>query len=271
MTTTNRNRIIERIASIAKLQGGAGAFQGEINNAASLIQSLMDKYSISQQEIEMENLKNETKAIEEEFIQKPSTYWVHGLAQWHLVLAGLIARITHTKSYFGTLKKGGRAKFFGSENNVEVATVLFTEWVQIIMAMCDSAIDDHWQYLIKKYDYPGFLAKKKEMGLGREYSFMQEVVPQSERTTHFKSSWYTGCLHGIAAALNQQERSREEGVQTALVLYHENLDEKYKVFSLAVNMKDTKIKPPKVLSNIGYDQGYETGKKIRIGSKRVGN
>lgn len=264
---SRRKTIIEQIAHLSKFTSeDSHAFQGEINNAAKLIQDLMDKYSISQQDLDLAKAEKQAEEVKQEFQEKRSDYRVHGLAEWHWTLAWIISRITHTKYYFGTYKKEGTAKFFGDQTNAEIAAVLFAEWVQIIMVMCESAIDDHWKYLIEKYHYKEFLARKKA---GLEFGHFMDSVPSHERTTYFKSSWYKGCVRGIQTAIYEQERERETTATNALVVYHENLNQKFQDYSLAIKMKTIELKPTKVHSSIGYNQGYETGKKIKIGSRRI--
>lgn len=268
--TTARQEILRKIAQLSKFKStDSGAFQGEVSNAAGLIQKLMDKYSISQGEVEETIAQNETKAVEEVFKSKASDYVVHGLVKWHWDLAGAIARITHTKNYFGIYKRTGVAKFFGAEGNVEVATNLFAEWVQIIESMAISATDDYWKVVMKKYDYAGFLARKKENGWGREMKFMDEV-PFSERTTYYKQSWLDGCLTAILTSILKQERERTKDMSNAIVLYNDKMLIKYDEFAALEKMRPAKIARVKVYSDQGYRDGHETGSKIKIGSSRIG-
>ena len=268
MTEDRRKQILEMIAKLSRITRESNAFQGEIENAASKIQELMDKYSITQDMVDEVNASSNSRELEREFESKSADYCVRGIVRWHWDLAGVIARITHTRHYCRSYKRTGTFVFFGEQANVEVATALFIEWVQVIEMMAVSALDDRWKYLMKKYDYNGWLMEKKERGYADE-KFM-DSVPFEERTTYFKSSWLQGCVDGIRCAVSKQEELREEKVGTAIVLYQDKVDEAYAIMAKEQKFSRVSVSSPKLYSSQGYEGGYKVGKGITLNSKKIG-
>lgn len=267
MTTDARSRIIKTIAKLSKMvDPDANAFQGEINNAAAKIQELMDKYSISQAELQAAQVNSSNKEMDEQFATKTAEYTIKGVKAWHWALAKVIATITHTKYYATSgYKTRHHMQFFGELGNSEVAASLFAEWVQVIEAMAISATDDYWKVVMKKYNYSGWLKDKKANGYSDKF---MDTVPPEERTTYYKISWLDGCVTGIKHAVEAQEEKRAKEVSTALVLYEEKVELAYK--SLSLKFKHVKVNSARGSSNIGRDQGYEAGSKIKIGLNKVG-
>lgn len=267
MTEDRRKQILEMIAKLSRITKESNAFQGEIENAASKIQELMDKYSITQGEVDEVNASSDSRELEREFESKSADYLVRGIVKWHWDLAGVIARITHTRHYCRSYRRTGTFIFFGEQANVEVATALFIEWVQVIEVMAVSALDDRWKYLMKKYDYSGWLREKRERGYADD-KFM-DSIPFEERTTYFKASWLQGCIDGICHAVSEQERLREEKVGTAIVLYQDKVDAAYAIMAKEQGFRGVSIKSSRLYSRQGYNDGYNTGKGITLNSKKI--
>ena len=266
MTTDARTKIIETIAKLsAMMNPDANAFQGEINNAAAKIQELMDKYSISQAELQAAQVDSSRKDFDQQFATKTAEYTIKGIKAWHWALAKVIAEITHTKNFSRGYGTRHHMQFFGESANSEIASNLFAEWVQIIEAMAISATDDYWKIVMKKYNYAGWLKDKKANGYSDKF---METVPYEERTTYYKISWLDGCVLGIKHAVHKQEEKRSQEVSTALVVYEEKVELAYK--SLELRFRTVKVNHARGSSNIGRDQGYEAGSKIKIGLNKVG-
>lgn len=267
MTTDAREKIIATIAKLSAMTNPeANAFQGEINNAAVKIQELMDKYSISQAELQAAQADASHKEFNDQFATKTAEYTIKGIKAWHWSLAKTIAKITHTKNFSRGYGTRHHMQFFGEAANSEIASNLFAEWVQVIEAMAISATDDYWKVVMKKYNYAEFSKLKKASGRN-DLKFM-DTVPFDERTTYYKISWLDGCVMGINHAVHEQEEKRSQETTTALVVYEEKVELAYK--SLALQFKKARVNHARGSSNIGRDQGYEAGSKIRIGLNKVG-
>jgi hypothetical protein len=267
----NRKKILEMISKLTKLTSkDSGAFQGEIDNAAAKIQELMDKYSISQAEVDEAKNEQAAKTMEEEFKTQTAEYVIKGIKKWHMDFAQAVAEMTHTKRIPSVYSSGNSQRavmnFFGVKENTEVASAIFVEWVQIIQIMCESAVDDHWKYLMKEYDYAGHLKEKKESGYGDEK--FQDRIPYEERTTYFKPSWLQGCVDSIISSVRQQNAKRAKEMTNAIVLYKEKVEEKF-IEAYEGKTEKFNLRSGKVASNIGYSRGREAGSKINLGSKRI--
>src|SRR3990172_1540978 len=90
-----REQIIDRIQKLMNMNSSNSAFEGEISNAAALIQRLMDKYTISEEEIKMKASEADQKAAEDAFNSGASTVAASSILPWHWILAKVIGKITH--------------------------------------------------------------------------------------------------------------------------------------------------------------------------------
>ncbi len=266
MDTNARTKIIETIAKLSAMTNpNANAFQGEINNAAAKIQELMDKYSITQDELDAKNMETSKQEMNRGFESKGAEYVIKGVKNWHWRLADVIGRITHTKNYARTSGTRCTMVFYGDPNNSTIASSLYTEWVQIIEAMSISATDDYWKVVMKKYNYAGWLKEKKANGYSDKF---MDTVPFEERTTHYKSSWLEGCIQSITKAVQNAEDERSKEVSTALVVYDAKLNSEYAI--MTKRFTTMKVSRPRGHSDAGYAAGREAGSKIKIGLNKVG-
>lgn len=256
-----RRKILERVVKLSNMVSpDANAFQGEINNAAAKIQELMDKYSISAEDVEA--AKSGADSKQDEAFTEGSGCKIDGIKPWHWVLANAIARVTHTRHYALTNRTTAWMKFFGRGGNSEVASSLFSEWSQVIEAMAESATDDYWKVVMKKYHYADFLKQKK---LGLTHGKFMDSVPYGERTTYYKRSWLDGCVDQIMQAVREQEKTRTDETSTALVIYDEKLTEAYNDFSKNFRSAKSAVRKTRGYSEVGYGAGREAGSTINIG------
>lgn len=158
--------------------------------------------------------------------------------------------------------------FFGEKESAQIASSLYVEWVVSIEAMAEQALKEHWKFVMKEYDYAGFLQRKKELGYGREEKF-QDEIPAEHRTTYFKSSWLLGCVREIQRSAREAREQRDAGTATAIVLVNTEVNKRYAELS-----KDfTPLRgssSPSGFSELGYARGMKTGSNIAIGAKKVG-
>lgn len=249
-----RAEIIAKVRKLAAIANpDSNAFQGEMENAAKLISKLMDDYTISWGEVHEQAAREQEAELKDEFIAMQAENQIRGIMQWHWELAGLIARVTHTKTYGHTDKKmkNGVMVFFGAETNAAVATALFAEWSLIIERMAVNAYSSRFKQLRKVY------------GAG---DGLMDRVPPSERLTNFKPSFIQGVVDGMREVVNCNERERSRESTMALMVISSALNKRYA--ELSTGFRSAKVRKPEY-HEAGYKMGRKVGENIDISLKRV--
>jgi len=281
----NRDKMIERIRHMIEMQSvDAHAFEGEISNAAALVQRLMDKYNITLAEVELSG----NKEFEQKFDGKESTTEVGGIQQWHWLLAAAIGRITQTKQYSSTRytqgkragKKGRHGQenrqrqaykvicFYGKDDNVAIATILFDQWVITIHKMALTATREYTEelerHLSEEYGKKIDLRRKG----GSQYRELGVDLEDTPRV--FLDSWLKGCTIAINHKLEEQEESRSKKTSTALMVIQSKLDVAYEQFT-SKGFSTAKAHGSRRTNVAGYVAGSVAGNSISIGSKELEN
>ena len=262
--TPNRSKIIDQIRKLMEITNpDSGAFEGEMANASAAMQRLMDKYSIDMVEVhEADNV-----VVDEAFGTKNADAMFGVIKQWHWHLARIIGRITHTK-HFSTAKHsesdtpmktaygyertwGKTIGFYGKESNAEVASQLFVEWLNKLTVMAMVATGEYCKILCSGY---GVASAYRISGLGEDHPNV------------WRASWLKGCLRTIENSPIDQEQERTEKIESALVLYDENLAAKWLEHSKGfrtISFGDN------AFNVAGYHSGSEVGATLHIGQKAV--
>lgn len=259
MTNEKRNQIIEQIRKLQEIANpDSGAFQGEISNASAMMQKLMDKYSISQMEIDA----SRNDEIDKAFESKTSDTVLFSILHWHWKLARVVARITHTRHYstsrysstpvrktsalaeeFPNDKRSYRSgeynsiSFFGDPKNVEIACELYLEFLFKIDRMSAIATDEYSKYQYKKINF--------------------------EHPRVYRNSWREGCIDAINKKVREQEETRSEDTSNSIVLYTKQVDKAYNDFS----QNFTKLNSSgggSSFSSAGYSSGKEAGSNMSL-------
>lgn len=242
----NRQSIINKIAKMSKLTENSGAFEGEASNAASMIQTLMEKYAISWQEVHQSEAVKQEAEYERIFDNKGSEF-THGFVKkWNWDLARIIAKITHTKYY---LAGGKYMYFFGVEENAQIAAALYTEWVVTIDAAAKHALKKYRSWLVSKF-YTG------------QKNFYTQL-PEEYQTKYYRESWIEGCLAGISERVRQ-----EESQSSVLVLYDAEVEKKFRQRN--PRLKHVKTHGPSGYSSMGIQHGVEYGRNVNLKAKKLG-
>jgi len=264
---TDREKILEMIAKASKLTEDAGAFKGEASAAAAKVQSLMEKYAISQMELQNFMADKQEKEFKLEFESEAAgNASKKGVEEWEWSLARLIARVTMTRNYSqGGRSYGARMVFFGVKENAKVAAELYELWHKNIYDMAKRAQTLNVQRILKLYKMKNPL---------KHYAM---DYPEDD-PKYFRASWITGCLRAMSDNVYEEEKKRagvreeksspeQPSNSSALVLYKAEVDKAYKV--LSSHFKKAKSHGSRGFSSNGYKQGQETGSKIRVGSKEI--
>ena len=247
-----RQQVIEKLTKLMAFQGeDAHAFQGEIANASTLIQTLMDKYSISEAELQTASSEKDTREAEEQFDNRTSEFALHGVKKWHWDLAKLIAHITHTKHYISQGRGESFISFYGSSGNREAAAMLFTQWVTAIDHMAKQATNARTRELINEYGY--------------QPKFRQHLRAE-DSLTFYRASWIEGCIVGMNEAVRKQEAERSREMSTALMVIDEKLVKAYRQFA-SVGFHNIRVKGSRAVSAAGYESGKQAGQGINLTAK----
>ena len=256
-----RLKIIETIAKMSRLtEEGSGAFMGEISNASAKIAELMEKYAISQIDVQNFMADKQEKEFAQEFTSEYSEHRHTAIKEWNWRLARLVARVTMTRHY----SSGGRMVFFGVAENAKIASDMYVLWLHNIEDMARKATDDNFKELIRKY------------GNRKQFRHWIAVEYPEDDPRYFRSSWISGCLNAMFENVAKEERERElereEHAETAksnaLVLYKQEIIKAYS--NIMQNSRTVHTSSSKGFSNSGYIKGKQTGSRIRIQSKQVG-
>jgi hypothetical protein len=247
---------------MALVASDSNAFEGEIANATAKIQQLMLRYSISDYELNMKKADREHADYKKIFKEGASGVKNLRTLKWHWDLASLIATVTNTKyfrrgSWKSDIQKSAREfYFFGTEQNVQVASQLYTQWITDIANMADAALKARRDELTEKYDNNHVKAKN-----------FWPNLPSEERTLHYRTSWIIGCIQGMREAVAVEEKTISKTSSTAIQLYRTEIEKSYEDFSKG--FKKINIGGGRGFSFDAYQKGKETGKKINIASKRI--
>lgn len=239
-----RQSIINKIAQMQRLTADSGAFEGEVTAAANMINKLMEKYSISWAEIYQDAANKQQVEFQQAFDEKMSDFAIGMVKKWHWDLAGIIAEITHTK-YF--LRGNKWMTFFGVQENAEVATALYNQWVVAIDIAGKDALKKYRSWLVSKF-YTG------------QKNFYTQL-PQEYQTKYYRESWIAGCLAGISKNIVREQ-------QTSLVLYDAEVEKQYK--ERYTKMRKAKVNNMKGFSHKGIADGMAYGSSINVGAKPLG-
>lgn len=241
----NRKSIIDKIAQMQRLSENSGSFENEASVAARKIQELMEKYSISWAEVHQSEAIKQAAEYEQIFAEQSSDF-IHGFVKkWHWDLAEIIAQITHTKYFL----RGNRwMYFFGVDENAQIASALYAEWVVAIDAAAKDALKKYRAWLVKKF-YTG------------QKNFYTQL-PEEYQTKNYRESWIEGCLHAVSMKVIESQSQTK-----ALVLYDEEVEKKYK--ERYKKMKKAKISNLRGISWRGLFDGREFGSKLNIGAKKL--
>jgi hypothetical protein len=271
---TDRNKILEMIAKASRLTEDAGAFQGEASAAAAKIQELMEKYAISQMDIQNYIADKQEKEFKESFESVQSEFQHNNVQEWEWSLARLIADITMTRNYASGIgshrryngKYYAKMVFFGAKENAEAAAELYALWHENIERMAEQARRENLKSLKRKY---GKMKKLRH--------FIQDNFPEDD-PKYFRASWIRGCLNAMHNKVYEERKAREQeretskegstGSQNAIILYKAEVDKAYTEMA-KYGFKKVKTKGSRGFSSEGYRRGQETGSKIRIGSKQL--
>lgn len=253
--TSDKNKIIDLISKMSNFTADTNAFQGEISNASAKIQELMDKYSITWTEIHSLQADKQAAEYEKEFSTKSADYICNKTQKWHWELARLISRVTHTRHY----TSNNHMTFFGTGENIEVATYLFTLWLSNINEMSKKAMNANQRNLYKKYPD---IKKNFNRTMAAEH-------PEEENSKYFRSSWISGCLEGMSHNVTEQEKNRTKETGSAMVLYEEEVFKRYAEYAKKKHFSHVSIKGTSGYSSSGYEAGKLVGSEISIGSRPI--
>jgi hypothetical protein len=231
----------------------------------------MDKYSISQAEVELVG----NKEVEQAFEKAVSTTVFKGLVSWHWTLAKVIGKVTHTKSYstFGTgyspseqakvargrlghSDSGKQIAFFGTPENAAIATMLFDRWVILIADMGAKACTTWCHELAAMYPEEYATLEKKS-----NYNF--KYIPEDQKPLVFKATWLTSCVLAMYKKVIDQEEERSKVTSSALVLYDDKVAAAYTLFSRGFTYSKTGRSFPKY-SPEGAARGRSVGSNLSI-------
>jgi len=290
MENKEREALINKIRGMMEIQSeDSNAFEGEMANAAALAQKLMDKYGITLAEVEMSGNKD----VEVKFQGKDSLTSVGGIEKWHWQLAQAIGRITQTKYYsssrYAKAKRAsvnhpgrrikyshdGKTKdyqeykiivFWGTPSAVEIATMLFDQWVPTIRKMALEAtriyIEELEAYVLEEY---GKKVDFKRKG-GKEYR--QYGIELEDTPRAFLAGWLMGCTRTINKKLEEQEKARTAATANAIVLVQTKLETAFVEFS-SKNLGKGSSRGGGAINILGLARGTQAGEKISIGSKEL--
>lgn len=270
LTGKEREKILNTIHQLSKIANPENnAFEGEIANAAAAMQKLMEKYSISIEEV----FASGNKEIDEAFKDAKSDAMFGSILKWHWFLGHIICKITHTKYYSagkysaegiktlkGSTRNWGKTiGFFGRESNVAMACALFTEWLIKLNSMAEQATSKYCHELLEM--------ENSRTPEARPFTNAYHIPDLgSSHPNVFRASWLQGCLETILTMLEQQENSRDSRTSTALAIYDAKIAEKWAEYS--ADMK-TKKHFANSLNLPGYLSGKAAGAAIHIGQKSV--
>ena len=265
-----RAKIVEQIHKLIAMTGvDSGAFEGEITNATALIQKLMDKYAILPEEILIEASKEMEAAAERKFNSNSGTIAFNGIQPWMWRLAKLVGKITHTKQYTscGIKAKGVNGKerhgdvmcFFGAGNSGKIATMLYDQWVVIIMSMAAKAMTEWCHELVVKY--PEQYADIARRGL-KPANYQFKNIPHEEMPFVFKTSWIIHCIMAMKQAAVEEEAGRSKQTTHALAIYTGKIEGAYKEFSSS--FRSVRSHGPRNFSPEGASRGAAVGKNLRV-------
>ena len=268
-----REQIIDRIQKLMNMNSSNGAFEGEISNAAALIQRLMDKYTISEEEIKMKASEADQKAAEDAFNSGASTVAASSILPWHWILAKVIGKITHTKHYVsygkgkgvnGKEKWGKQMNFFGTKDNIEIASMLYDLWIVNIMSMAAKAMTEWCHELIEMY--PEQYDDIARRGLKqRNYQFKD--IPHSHMPFVFKASWINNCVAAMLETVINEESERAQKSSMALAIYDDKVAAAYREYS--GSFKTVRSRGPKNFSVEGAIRGRQIGRNLRISKQFI--
>jgi len=269
-----REKILQKIRNLAAVADPAsGAFQGEMENAAKLMQKLMDQHAVQWSEIFLNKSEQERSDL---FGQCTGKILLGTVKVWHWMLARLIARITHTKHYvtsgYGPTARdphknhrGKYMSFFGTLSNAQAACNLYDDWVVILDDMAKKASSVYCKELTKKYGVKNpiqhFSQIIYEADLLGDYLTMDQDHPNV-----WRHSWLMGMIDGIRDALTKAEEERTEETSKVLVVLDKELLGAYfgdLTRGPRVVTDETKKEMKKILAEI------QVGKQIDITSKRI--
>lgn len=287
----DRTKIIEMIAKMSRLTEDAGAFKGEASAAAAKIQELMEKYAISQMDVNNYLADKSEKEFKQAFTSVASEFKHKNIQSWEWSLARLIADVTITRCYSSGIgmsrrygpEYGAHFVFFGAEENAKAATELYALWHENIEKMAEQA---RWANVLEL---------KKKYGHYPKFRHWIKVNRPDEDPQYFRGSWIQGCISAMSQKVWEEREAREQerkvhskessagmedssgteaftptNASMALMLtsYREQLDTAYQEFS-SVGFKKVKRSGSKGFSESGYAQGKATGSKIKVGSKQL--
>jgi hypothetical protein len=269
-TVEKRVKIIEQIYKLTAMTGiDSGAFEGEITNATVLIQKLMDKYAILPEEILIEASKEAEAIAERKFNSNSGTIAFNGIQPWMWQLAWLIGKVTHTKHYTtcsikgkgvnGKEKTGDVMSFFGAGDSGKIATMLYDQWVVVIMCMAAKAMTEWCHELVIKY--PEQYADIARRGL-KPANYQFKNIPHEEMPFVFKASWIIHCIKAMKQAAIEEEANRSKQTTSALAIYTGKVEEAYKHFS--TGFYSVRSRGSNNFSPEGASRGAAVGKSLRI-------
>lgn len=269
MENIERQKILDTIYKLSQIANpDNNAFANEMAVAATAMQRLMDKYSISPEEI----FSIQNKEIDN-FFEKQTDCMFGRISRWEWWLAQIISKITHTKHYSQSIyaEKGketikGDIRFYGKtigfwgrETNVASACSLFQLWLVQINVMASIATSDHCRTLLKLYN-----AEAGHHIYNNAYS-----IPNlgSSHPNIFKTSWLEGCMSAISRSLSAEEAERSDKTSMALAIYDKNLQEEWEKHSS--HFRKNKVRDNSRINMTGYLQGLSDGSNIHINQKNL--
>lgn len=268
----DRKEALEKVRKLAELANPeSNAFEGEIANASALMQKLMDKFSITPEEL----IDAENKVIDEKFAECSADVMLGSIQYWNWILARLIARITHTRHFSSgkstfdpttgkfagmktlkgvTRERGKTISFYGKESNAEIASQLYTEWIIRLNLAARAATAEYCKELLQ--NNPSYRNAYHIPNLGDDHPNV------------FRASWLDGCLRAMNASVREQEEKRDTNTSSALVVYNANLAAKWEQYSK--HMRGAKIGGGSGFNAAGHLRGQAAGANMHIGQKSIG-
>jgi hypothetical protein len=155
--------------------------------------------------------------------------------------------------------------FWGTPSAVEIATMLFDQWVPTIRKMALEAtriyIEELEAYVLEEYGKEVDFRRKG----GKEYK--QYGIGLEDTPRAFLAGWLMGCTRTINNKLYEQEKARAAETAKAIVLVQGKLEVAYKEFSS--NFKHVASRGGGSVNIRGLAEGSKAGERISIGSKEL--
>lgn len=245
----NREDIIKRIKNLQKITKDNGASEGEILNAATLIQQILIKHSIEMSEVEGTEFSDEEKVQEHDDTDHP----VGKFANWKRDLMNVLCKhyfcdAIMTTSYMNVGGKYKKAKFWklvGKQTNTTITFEMYYYLIDVIVRL----------------SYDGYYENGKNKLYGSSHIYLD--------------SWRSGCVERIDERLTEMRTKNMESNSCTAIQIANVYEKEFALVNGYVNkMELTFVKRKSRLVNNsawsdGYDRGDDVGLDTQVGANKA--